>query len=184
MLPVAFLTMRRSSIVTSLLVLTLSALSSPVQQAQPEPNSIPLRDSGNAFDASTHSMTLVERDTYNCTDLQASFDSRCWQELGLSGYMMDPNTGWNHTIRICSQVQSAENNDGSDCCKVGEPWTTCYLRLAHGTPGQDCSQINSQFCAYQSDLSPSLDPNVKPQVQYIMKNIYGESTLPLINVAN
>ena len=174
--------MRRSSIVASLLVLTLSALSSPVQQARPEPNPIFLRDSEDGFDASSGSMTLVERDTYNCTDLKASFDSRCWQELGLSSYLMDPNTGWNHSIRICSQVQSAENNDGSDCCKVGEPWTTCYLRLAHGTPGQDCSQINSQFCAYQSNLDPAMDPAVKPQVQYVMKNIYGESTTPLIKM--
>ena len=125
-----------------------------------------------------HSSVLQERATYNCTDLRANFDQRCWDELDISGYLLNPTTGWNHTVRICSQVENVESNDGADCCKVGEPWTTCYLRLAHGTPGQDCSQINSQFCSYQSGLAPNLDPNIKPEVQYVMKNIYCESVTP------
>lgn len=183
--------MRRSSIAASLLVLTLSAASSPVQRSHSgrnhptswweslqswNPAHLLKRNIEDADDASAKSMTLEGRDTYNCSDLKAAFDSRCWQELGLSAYLMDPETGWNHTTRVCSDLESTENNDGSDCCKVGEPWTTCYLRLAHGTPGQDCSQINSQFCSYQSDLDPMMDVSIKPQVQYVMKNIYGEST--------
>ncbi|KAL6720225.1 hypothetical protein ACLMJK_002146 [Lecanora helva] len=166
--------MRHLSTVVSVFILTLMARCSPVQksdsdQIYPVTNDIPEPENNMSAVSAT---TLVERDTYNCTDLNAVFDSRCWQELGLSGYLMDPETGWNHTVRVCSTAQNAENNDGSDCCKPTEPWTTCYLRLAHGTPGQDCSQINSQFCSYQSHLDDDIRPDLKPQVQYIMKNIY------------
>ena len=182
--------MRRSSIVGSLLILALAAASSPLSQQSQKPEDGPLsqqesnkirelleRQGTNVDEVLTSRSVLQERQTYNCTDLEAAFDSRCWNELNLSGFLMDPDTGWNHTVRVCSEVESAENNDGSDCCKQGEPWTTCFLRLAHGTPGQDCSQINSQFCSYQSALAPSLDPAVKPQYQYIMKNIYGKPIL-------
>ncbi len=175
----------------SLLILAFSAASSPLQQSFPDqdqpisrqesmqpldPLSLLEQRSYDAENVPASLGRLEERDTYNCTDLRAAFDFRCWNELGLSGYLMDPNMGWNHTVRICNEVQSAEDNDGSNCCKVGEPWTTCFLRLAHGTPGQDCSQINSQFCSYQSGLDPYMDDSIKPQVQYVMKNIYGEST--------
>lgn len=184
--------MRRPSIVASLLILTLSAAYSPLGRLRQEQD-LPLSqweptqswvashlptDLDNVGDAPADAKVLAERATYNCTDLQAAFDQRCWVELGLSGFLMDPNEGWNHTVRICGTSESAENNDGSDCCKPGEPWTTCFLRLAHGTPGQDCSQINSQFCSYQSHLDPGLPEAVKPQYQYIMKNIYGKSMIP------
>ena len=186
-----FLTMRGFALIASLLLLTWGTDSSPLQRSHPErdyPTS--QKEPTNAWDPLhlmtemssdvdivDRSTTLEERDTYNCTDLQANFDSRCWDQLDLSGYLMNPTTGWNHTVRICSDVENAENNDGSDCCKQGEAWTTCYLRLAHGTPGQDCSQINSQFCSYQSTLASNLDPNTRPEVQYIMKNIYCESAV-------
>ena len=186
--------MRRYSIAVSLLILTLTAASSPILPGEDEISllsrlefsktwslvrSLKERrgfESNGANDFSDLPSKLEERQTYNCTDLAASFDYRCWNELDLSGYLNDPETGWNHTVRMCSEEQSAESNDGADCCKVGEAWTTCYLRLGHGTPGQDCSQINSQFCSYQSTLAPDLDPSVKPQVQYVMKNIYCESS--------
>ena len=183
--------MRRSYVVTSLLILCSTTFSSPLQWSCAERN-LPLsiwKSIKHTWARSLHwgsddleaplttkpnlLSNLEKRQTYNCTDLKAPFDSRCWDELNLSGYLLDPETGWNHTTRVCATEQTAEDNDGSDCCKVGEPWTTCYLRLAHGSPGQDCSQINSQFCSYQSTLDPYMDPSIKPSVQYVMKNIYG-----------
>ena len=175
--------MRRFVVGVSFIFLTVSATSSPLERSAFGTDlSLDLlrKDTADADNAPANVVILEQRETYNCTDLKAPFDSRCWRELGLSGFLMDPTTGWNHTVRMCSDVESAENNDGSDCCKQGEPWTTCFLRLAHGTPGQDCSQINSQFCSYQSDLDPSLDISVKPEIQYIMKNIYGEFDLKSI----
>lgn len=179
--------MRRASVLAGLLILTLTAASSPVQRSHLERH-YPLSrwDSVQAWnpmrlltrkwntDASDSPLGLDKRQTYNCTDLEAAFDSRCWDDLGLSDYLFN----WNVTTRVCSTIQSAADNDGSDCCKPNEPWTTCYLRLAHGTPGSDCSEINSQFCSYTSTLNPYMDSSIKPQVQYIMKNIYGKSPAP------
>lgn len=179
--------MMRSSTLTSLLVLTLTAASSPVQQSKLEGDyslspweplqqwdSVrqPLKSRDVADGDAEDLQGLDKRYTYDCTDLKAAFNSRCWAELGLTSYLTDPVTGWNHTARLCGSGASAENDDGADCCKSNEAWTTCFLRLAHGTPGQDCSQINAQFCSYQSTLDPSMDPAIKAKVQYIMKNIY------------
>ncbi len=179
--------MRRFSIVASLLVLILIAACSPVQRSQTErdyPLSRweplqqlnPLRNllkSRNVADETADDVLAMDkRFTYDCTDLKASFDSRCWAELDLTAYLTDPVTGWNNTVRRCDVAETARNDDGADCCKADEVWTTCYLRLAHGSPGQDCSQINAQSCSYQSTLDPNMDPAIKPKVQYMMRNIY------------
>lgn len=205
--------MRRFSIVASLVVLTLTVASSPVQRSHSQRTSSlslkefskpwsPVRDLKRSrniagidgpedelvldkryADNSTQSigssdaediLALDKRNTYNCTDLAADWDSRCWAQLDLTAYLTDPVTGWNITTRTCSVEESAVNNDGADCCKVGEAWTTCFLRLGHGAPGQDCSEINAQTCTYQSTLAANLPDAVKPKVQYMMKNIYGE----------
>ncbi len=179
--------MRRTPIVASLLVLTLIAASSPLQQShterdyplsrweplqqwKPLPN--PLKSRDVAVETAEDLLGLDKRYTYDCTDLKAAFDSRCWAELDLTAYLTDPVTGWNQTVRRCNTADTAQNDDGADCCKPNEAWTTCFLRLGHGSPGQDCSQINAQFCSYQSTLDPNIAPALQPKVQYMMKNIY------------
>lgn len=164
--------MRRASVVSSVLIMSL-AVASPLQHSHTKRDYSlsswnPLRLLLDIAEDSSHE---EKRDTYNCTDLEAAFDSTCWLELNLTTYLFQ----WNATTRVCSDVQSPEDNDGSNCCMPNEPWTTCYLRLAHGAPGQDCSQINPQACTYSSTLNPYMDPSIKPMVQYIMKNIYCES---------
>ena len=109
---------------------------------------------------------LETRQVVNCTDLQASFDSSCWQTLNLEGYLNDPETGWNRTAAICTG-----DEDDAACCLPTEPWTTCYLRLAHGFPGTDCSEINPQDCSYNPSLA--VDPSIAPYVAYTTKTIYG-----------
>lgn len=110
------------------------------------------------------------RQVINCTDLKASFDSSCWNTLDLEGYLNDPETGWNRTAPICTG-----DEDDSTCCLSTEPWTTCYLRLAHGFPGTDCSIINAQDCSY--DPSLAVDPRIAPYVAYTMKTIYAINDL-------
>lgn len=164
--------MRRASVISSVLIMSLAA-ASPTQRSHTKRdystsswNPLPV-----LLDRVGISFPEEKRDTYNCTDLGAPFYYKCWNDLNLTSYLFN----WNATTRVCSQVQSAANNDGSDCCKSDEAWTTCYLRLAHGTPGSDCSQINPQMCTYSSALNPYMDPSIKSQVQYVMKNIYCES---------
>ena len=114
---------------------------------------------------------IEPRALVNCTDMSADFDESCWATLGLSDYLLDPVTGWNATTRRCSTVEDGTDSDGSDCCKTDQPWTTCYLHLAHGVAGSDCSEINAQMCTWDPTLA--VDPRIAPQVRYVMRNIYG-----------
>ena len=67
-----------------------------------------------------------------------------------------------------------EDSSGANCCKPDEPWSTCYLHLAHGVSGDDCSEINPQSCTWDATLD--VDPKIAAQVRYVMRNIY--STFP------
>lgn len=101
----------------------------------------------------------------NCTDLGAKFDPSCWYTLDLSDYLVHPTTGW-----IFTTPQCLGHDDGHDCCLEGELWSICYLRLAHGFDGDDCSEINTQSCSY--DPTMAVDPRIAPEVRYVMRNIY------------
>lgn len=120
-----------------------------------------------------------KRQTVNCTDLSAAFNSECWQQLQLSNYLLgggEWGLGWNKSTRVCdTESADVNNNDGTNCCLPEEAWTTCYLRLAQGGGTQDCSQINAQFCSMPSEnaLSAGLANSIRPEVQYVQKNIYG-----------
>lgn len=119
---------------------------------------------------------LSIRQVVNCTDLKSSFDSSCWNTLNLAAYLNDPETGWHRTAAICTG-----DEDDAGCCLPTEPWTTCYIRLAHGFPGTDCSEINAQDCSY--DPSLAVDPRIAPYVAYTMKTIYGTyPKLPLLKL--
>ncbi len=117
--------------------------------------------------------------TYNCTHVESAFNSACWQELQLSNFLLgggEWGLGWNKSTRVCDpQSSDINDNDGANCCLATEAWTTCLLRLAQGGGSQDCSQINAQFCSMPSEnaLSAGLADSIRPEVQYIQKNIYG-----------
>lgn len=109
---------------------------------------------------------LDKRYMINCTDPRTSFDIACWGQLDLSDWLNNPTTGWNKTTPICDATQ-----DSAACCTPGEAWTTCFLRLAHGFGGADCTEINAQTCSL--DMTQNVSPVIGPQVHYVLKNIYG-----------
>ena len=111
------------------------------------------------------SRAFIEARSINCSDLHAPTDSSCWQELDLTTWLKN----WNQTTPTCN-----EDQDGADCCQIGEVWNTCFLRLAHRSPGSDCTQINAQACTWSQYLA--VDRDIAPQVFYVMTNIY--CTLP------
>ena len=180
-------TMLRSSFLLSvaaaLLILSLTA-ASPLQQSQPTGNDEPSSTLSGwnlpRFLQRKPDLPLQEkRQAFNCTHLESAFNAACWQQLQLSNFLLgggEWGLGWNKSTRICdSQSSDINNNDGANCCLPTEAWTTCFLRLAQGGGTQDCSQINAQFCSMPSEnsLSPSLADSIRPEVQYIQKNIYG-----------
>ena len=179
--------MRRSSYklpVAAAFLLLMSAAASPLQQ----PQSISSDESWSSL-SGWNSLRLLprasdpplqeKRQTVNCTDTTAAYNSACWQELQLSNFLLgggEWGLGWNKTTPVCdSQSTDINNNDGTNCCLPTEAWTTCFLRLAQGGGTQDCSQINAQFCSMptQDSISKTLAGSIRPEVQYIQKNIYG-----------
>lgn len=123
---------------------------------------------------------MEKRQVVNCTDPRALFDGSCWATLNLTYYL----NKWNHTTPTCPTsvnitkddegsvegIHDYSEYDGSSCCKLNEPWTTCFLRVAAGRPASDCSVINTQSCHY--DLTAT-DSTLAPEVRYILKTIYG-----------
>ena len=96
----------------------------------------------------------------NCTDPRAPTDSSCWQALNLTAWL----TNRNQTTPTCKESQ-----DGADCCLVGEAWNRCFLRLAHGCSGSNCTQINAQACTWDQSLAVIWD--FAAQIFYVMTTI-------------
>ena len=104
---------------------------------------------------------LETRQVADCNNTRSDASTTCWDELDISNYIL----GWNLTTPTC-----AGSDDGGDCCQSQEPWSKCFLRLAYGQQGHDCTRIASQSCSL-TQLSPSLDPSIAPKVRYVVQNI-------------
>lgn len=68
------------------------------------------------------------------------------------------------------------DQDGVGCCTLTDNWPTCFLRLAKGVDGYNCSEINNGFCTFNPSLDSSLDPSIVPRVHYAVKNIFSAYT--------
>ena len=148
-------------------LLVVSAVYCSLSPVSGSPLSAFLDIAGGASAALLGTPSLAERQVVNCTDPQADFSEECWGMLNLTSWLQN----WNQTTRICSTVDDGTDSDGSECCKPDQPWTTCFLHLAHGVAGSDCSEINAQPCSWDAEVA--VDPSIAPQVRYVMRNIYG-----------
>ena len=97
----------------------------------------------------------------DCHNEGSMFMSECWTRLGISDWL----TRWNQTTPVCS--------DSSRCCSDDEPWSTCFLRLARGRGGQDCTTVDDQPCTWDNEVSEYLHPSIYHEVRYVVKSIYG-----------
>ena len=120
---------------------------------------------GSPLSAPYGSQDLEPRTTFNCSDIHGVFDSSCWETLDIAKYLNDPVTGWNKTTPTCEPA-----DDGSKCCLAHEPWTTCFLRLATGTTGTDCTLIGQPVsaCTFSTSVYPNLSPSIRNQVRYVV----------------
>ncbi|KAL6721039.1 hypothetical protein ACLMJK_000139 [Lecanora helva] len=118
----------------------------------------------------TDAPILEDRQQTNCTDLDALYFPECWDQLDIPGYLNDPRTGWNVTTPVCKPSDS----EASDCCKPGEPWSNCFIRLATGHTEFDCTKIGFRTCLLSNrpPLSPTLAPSIAAKVRYVLRNIF------------
>ena len=113
------------------------------------PPTVPATTAHNSSDAHPPS-------TPNCTDVGgitgATYPS-CWNNLGMFEWMMK----W---------------NSSTTTCKPQEIWSSCFLRLAYGSAGYDCSTLGSLNCT-----APRLGgPVTDPRIFYGAYNIYGRQS--------
>ncbi|KAL8993090.1 MAG: hypothetical protein Q9169_006604 [Polycauliona sp. 2 TL-2023] len=116
---------------------------------------------------------LEKRQQVNCTDPLAFFFQECWSILNVNEYLTNPQTGWLATTRICQNSGGRNvDNNGRNCCKKDEPWSTCYLRLAIPKSDYDCTATNVDRCDSAMLQGVNVDPSIEPWVRYTVKNIY------------
>ncbi|KAG8528405.1 uncharacterized protein KY384_007323 [Bacidia gigantensis] len=97
-------------------------------------------------------------------DPAAVLDGACWDILDLDDYLLNPVTGWNVTTQVC--------DDTRICCLSGEPWTTCFLRLATGRADYSCLTIDGEDCTWDKKISDGLALSIRGKVKYVTKTIF------------
>ena len=102
----------------------------------------------------------------NCTDVSpsAGYNSSCWDQLNVPSYL----TEWQATTPTCM----AGSTSNKVCCKIKEYWANCFLRLATGVTGGDCSVLGGPSCNYSATINPSLlSSPTAPQIRYVLREI-------------
>lgn len=116
---------------------------------------------------------LVSRDVDCKGGMGTPYDSSCWNTLDITKFL----TQWNQTAPKCSS-----HDDGTNCCgpsnNPDETWSNCFLRMSLGTAGHDCSVINTKNCLLEDfKISDLVNSSQIPQVRYVVRNIYGKSSI-------
>lgn len=118
--------------------------------------------------ADAHFSTLQARQAADCLNLQAPQNYSCWDQLDITDYL----TSWNVTTPVCS---TSNAGNGSNCCVASEPWSTCFLRLATGSSGLDCtSLINSSPInnpCLPGPTSSTLPPDIAAKASYVVSSL-------------
>lgn len=137
--------------------------------------------SGFSFTAATplhdarRTNLVKSRQTINCnigtntsSSNFAAYNSACWNQLNIMPYF----TNWTTNTPRCTATE-----DDQACCSNGEPWSTCFLRLATGKEGAyDCTRIApySPTCPGASrgtlglQLNSYLSPDIASQANYVV----------------
>ena len=115
---------------------------------------------------------LVGSDCTSPTNISVT----CWYQLGIPAYL----TQWGVTHPTCTSA-----NNETDCCISGEPWSTCFIRLAYAFDtshyavyGQNCIGFMScQEPPLAPPLLPSLPSGITIQEFYVLNTIYAINAL-------
>ena len=104
----------------------------------------------------------------------APLNQTCWSSLHCLGSLKQ----WSADTQTCGQNygQSGYSN-ASLCCLSSEPWSTCFLRMAKGSAGSSCFEIDS----YKYEAAGLSDTLAQGQIaqatqHYLVYNIYGMAT--------
>ena len=89
-------------------------------------------------------------DLATCADVSSQIYPSCWDTLGMDDWIVN----WNKVTTTCNK---------------GEMWSSCFMRLAFGETGHDCSTLGSLNCT-----APELGQTpTEAHAFYGAYNIYG-----------
>lgn len=151
--------------------------------------------SGLAFiNSSTATPFTPHNITVNCNNVTTGLDPSCWVKLNMTGWMNHwsintPGANGDASIEVPSETaenpseafgnpfasgaqltDTGFNRRAVSGCEEGELWSTCFLRLGLGKPGQDCSHVGHNDCdAPKAGKAPKT-----AQIFYGVWNIYGK----------
>lgn len=98
------------------------------------------------------------------------YNETCWNTLHVAEYILK----WEQETPKCPPGNNTCIQTG---CASNEPWSSCFLRLATGTPDYNCTQINIGHCTLEG--FPLKNPNSTdmPIIRYAARNIFGMDSL-------
>jgi len=106
--------------------------------------------------------TLENRQVPDCSNLQAVRSASCWDQLNIPIYL----TTWKANTPTCTT-----GDNGANCCEANEPWSTCFLRLATGATGSDCTAISVPGQCSDSRVTSTLSPDIVVKASYVVSTI-------------
>ena len=95
----------------------------------------------------------------------------CWYQLEIPTYL----TQWASTHPTCT---SATNE--TDCCISGEPWSTCFMRLAYAFNSSHYAAYGLNCTGFGACQEPPLAPlpsGITIQEFYVLNTIYSINAL-------
>ncbi|CAL8579582.1 hypothetical protein XPA_005319 [Xanthoria parietina] len=114
--------------------------------------------------------SAAEKDAINenllCSgDMSTPYNETCWNTLHVAEYILK----WEQETPKCPPGNNTCIQTG---CASNEPWSSCFLRLATGTPDYNCTQINIGHCTLEG--FPLKNPNSTdmPIIRYAARNIF------------
>ena len=109
---------------------------------------------------------LKYRQLAACADPEAPLLKPCWNVLDIPDYLSE----WQKNVAVCPELEYTNG-----CCILGEPWSSCFLRLGWEKAPSGClgvSETDLEACQFPTGTVRSDIPRDTVQkVKYVTANI-------------
>ena len=109
---------------------------------------------------------LKYRQLAACADPEAPLLKPCWDVLDIPSYLSE----WQKNVAVCPELEYTNG-----CCILGEPWSSCFLRLGWEKAPSGClgvSETDLGACQFPTGTVRSDIPrDTVQQVKYVTANI-------------
>ncbi|KAL8992939.1 MAG: hypothetical protein Q9169_006721 [Polycauliona sp. 2 TL-2023] len=98
-------------------------------------------------------------------DMSTPYNETCFETLKVGDYIVN----WVQQTPKCAPGNNTCIQTG---CKSDESWSSCFLRLATGTPDYNCTQISIGHCTVEGFPLKDVDSTDMPRIRYAVRNIF------------